>query len=229
MRNPDFPYKRVVMCPYCERPLFGSASRGKMGKYYPAYHCNKRGHYFRVPKDDFDKTILEFVQGIKLKPGYTSALVEAVTSEWEKRQNEANKDKVNIDDQVAKLKAQAKLTADKIRFLTSEVAIKYVEEELVKIEGEIQKLLGQKDKEKLEKPTDIKIVMAYIKYFLEHLEYLLLDQPDPVNKASYFGVLFDMAPNYQELISGTQKKAECIKLNEAFMLSQNQLAEEVRF
>lgn len=229
VRNPDFPYKRVVMCPYCERPLFGSASRGKMGKYYPAYHCNKRGHYFRVPTEDFNKTILKFIQSIRLKPGYTNTLVEAVVSEWEKRQNESNKDRVNIDEQVAELKTQAKLTADKIRYLSSEVAIKYIEADIVKIEGDIQNLLSQKEKATHDKPTDMKIVMAYIKYFLEHLEYLLLDQPDPVNRASYFGVLFDTAPTYQELISGTQKKAECIKLNDAFMLSQNHLAEKAGF
>lgn len=65
VRNPDFPYKRVVMCPHCEKPLYGSASRGRLGKYYPAYHCNKRGHYFRVPRDQFDKTIRKFIKNIK--------------------------------------------------------------------------------------------------------------------------------------------------------------------
>jgi hypothetical protein len=29
-RNPDFPYKKMVLCPYCHKPLFGSASRGRL-------------------------------------------------------------------------------------------------------------------------------------------------------------------------------------------------------
>ncbi|AHB40800.1 MAG: NUDIX hydrolase [uncultured bacterium] len=224
VRNPDFPYKRVVMCPCCNKPLFGSASKGRLGKYYPAYHCNKRGHYFRVPKKDFDDTVEKFVRNIKIAPGYTEALVKAVVERWEKRETESQKDKVDINTRISELQAQAKLTADKIRFLTSEVAIKYVEADLVNIDQQIAGLLAEKEKTIKEEPTDIRMVMAYIKYFLEHLEYLLIDSPDPVARASYFGVLFDTEPTYQELVSGTQKKAECIKLNEVFVLDQSKLA-----
>lgn len=99
-----------------------------------------------------------------------------------------------------------------------------MEEDLVKLDQQVAGLLEEKEKTIREKPTDINQIMPYIKYFLEHMQDLLIDSPDPVARASYFGVLFDSAPTYQELLSGTQKKAECIKLNEAFMLSQNHLA-----
>jgi len=227
VRNPDFPYKRVVLCPICERPLYGSASRGKLGKYYPAYHCDKRGHYFRIPKKNFDETVIKFIRNIKLKLGYTDALVEAVCTEWTKRQKELVKDTGNIDTRIAELKTQAQLTADKMRYVSSEVAIKYLESDLVKTDGEITELLAQKEKTKQEEPIDIKMIMEYIKYFLEHLEYLLIDSPDPVSRASYFGILFDQAPTYEELLSGTQNYAECIKLNDVFTQSQTHLAEQV--
>lgn len=71
--NPDFPYKRVVLCPSCEKPLLGSASKGKMGKYYPAYHCD-RGHYFRIPIKRFDRAIESFVADIHLRPKYLEAV-----------------------------------------------------------------------------------------------------------------------------------------------------------
>lgn len=224
VRNPDFPYKRIVMCPCCNKPLFGSASKGHLGKYYPAYHCNKRGHYFRVPSKDFDETILKFIKNVRIAPNYGPELEKAVIAEWEKRKAVSKKDDVDIDSQINNLKEQQKLTAGKIRFLTSEVAIKYVEEDLLKIEQQIAGLMKEKEKTIKEDPTDIQKVMKYIKYFLEHMEELLIDSPDPVAKASYFGVLFDTAPNYQELISGTQKKAEFIKLNEVFLLGQSVLA-----
>ncbi len=222
-RNPDFPYKKVVMCPYCHKPLFGSASRGRLGKYYPAYHCNKRGHYFRIPKKDFDKTITNFVKNIKLAPKYGQALERAVINEWNKRQTELNKDTINIDTQIEKLKDQGKITADKIKYLTSEVAIKYVEEDLVKIDNQIGDLLAKKEKTVLEKPVDIQLVMKYLRYFLEHMHNLLIDSPDPVARASYFGLLFDSAPTYQELVSGTHNFSQCIKLNEAFVVSEDKL------
>ncbi len=224
VRNPDFPYKRVVMCPHCEKPLYGSASRGKLGKYYPAYHCNKRGHYFRVPKKQFDETLHKFVKNIQLAPKYVETLIETVTKEWERREKESNKDKVNIDERINELKMQAQLVADKIRYLNSEVAIKYVEEDLIKIDKEVEDLLIQKEKEISEKPADIDEVMTYVKYFLEHMEELLIHGEDPEARALHFGILFDQAPTYEELNSGTPKLAQAIKLNEVFTMSKGYLA-----
>jgi hypothetical protein len=224
VRNPDFPYKRVVMCPHCRRPLFGSASRGRLGKYYPAYHCNKRGHYFRVPKDDFDKIITKFIKNIDLPSGYAKGLTHAVITEWEKRKQESTKDSVTIDTRIEELKAQAKMTADKIRYLTSEVAIKYVEEDLIKIDNEIAGLLAEKQKAMKDEPIDMKLVMQYIEYFLEHMDELLMGESEPEVRASYFRVLFHLAPTYEELISGTPDLAECIKLKEKYRMSESNLA-----
>ena len=49
--NCDYPYKRCITCSDCDKYLCGSAARGKSGKHYPAYHCNRRrGHYFVCQK-----------------------------------------------------------------------------------------------------------------------------------------------------------------------------------
>ncbi len=102
------------MCPHCNRPLFGSASRGRLGKCYPAYHCNKRGHYFRVLQKTFNETVTNLIENIDLAPGYTKALTKAVTAQWDEKHVESNKDQVSIDTKIEELKTQAKLTADKI-------------------------------------------------------------------------------------------------------------------
>ncbi|MEK7571531.1 MAG: hypothetical protein AAB553_04615 [Patescibacteria group bacterium] len=220
VRNPDFPYK----CPHCVRPLIGSATKGRLGKYYPAYHCDKRGHYFRVTKDDFEKTITTFVTNIKLAPDYSDELVTTVINEWEKREKEMQKDEVTIDSKIAELKTQIKMTVDKIKILTSEIAIKYLEEDLIKLEQQIADLLVEKGKAIADKPTDMHIVMAYIKYYLDNMQYLLLEHTDPVIRANSFGVLFDEAPTYQEIESGNQDLAYFIKLNEVFVSNKGKLA-----
>ncbi len=184
VRNPDFPYKRYVMCPHCERPLFGSASKGRLGKYYPAYHCNKRGHYFRVPQEDFNKTLIRFVKNIKISPQYINNLVSEVNVEWEKRQNEDSKAEVNISQRISELGLQAKMAADKIKLLTSESAIRYMEADIIKADQEVADLLAQKQIENDNKNVDMGTVMQYIKYFLEHLHELVLLSPNPVEKAS---------------------------------------------
>ena len=216
--NPDFPYKKVVMCSGCSKPLSGSASRGKLGKYYPAYHCARPGHYCRIPKKEFDATIERFVEAVQIQPEYVEALEKAVLKEWEKRQLIDRKDQNVIETRIQALRAEASMAMDKIKFLSSETTIKYMEEEIMKTEGEIAALTLQKQTEILEKPADMGVIMKYIKYFLKHLDYLLLKQIDPLKRANFFSVLFNKAPTYDELVFGTQNNGQITGLSEIFKM-----------
>ncbi len=213
VKNPRFPYKRHVMCPHCSKPLYGSASRGKSGKYYPAYHCNKRGHYFRVSLNEFNEAIENFVIGLDITPKYAEKLKQHTLKLWKEKLKTLEKDAQQLDNKIAVLKTTAKGTVDKIRLLNSDVAIRYMEEDLVKVEQEIQQLEEQKT-QKPEKLIDMELVMDNIKYFLEHLEELLLHQPKPLKRAEYFSLLFEQPPTYEELVSGTPKLAPIFALKD---------------
>ena len=52
---------------------------------------------------------------------------------------------------------------------------------------------------KVERNADIQTITAYPEHFTKHPERLLLEQPDPIQRANYFAVLFDEVPTYQEL------------------------------
>ena len=55
-RSSEFPYKKFILCPQCRKPLHASASRGRSGKLYPAYHCTRQGHNFRISKKELEIT-----------------------------------------------------------------------------------------------------------------------------------------------------------------------------
>ena len=213
VKNPKFPFKRHVLCPKCEKPLYGSASRGKLGKYYPAYHCNKRGHYFRVPCPEFNETVEKFVKGLKVTPEYVQDLKSYVMELWEQRQKELAKDNDSISTKVDTLKHQARSIAEKIRHLNSAVAIKYMEEDLVSVENEITSLEDGKLSDDY-KSVDMEVVMDKVGYFLEHLEDLVLDSTKPLKRAEYFSLLFEDKPTYEDLVSGTPKLAPFIALKD---------------
>jgi len=217
IKNAEYPYKRFIMCPHCQKPLYGSASRGRLGKHYPAYHCTSRGHYFRIPKKEFDQTIKQFVESIQIVPEYIESLTSTVLTEWDKRQAELHQDDLSIDVRITQLQNQFRTAGDKIKFLSSEVAIKYMEAELVKVETEIAELTIQKQKAIADNPTNIDKVVAYVRYFLEHLDFLLLKQTNPIARAGYFDVLFDKLPTYQDLIFGTPELSPAIEINKLFM------------
>ncbi|MGK2896201.1 MAG: recombinase family protein [Candidatus Saccharimonadales bacterium] len=76
--NAEFPYRKLVTCPGRRNPLLGSASRGRLGNTYPAYHCSHHGHYFRVPKDQFDTKIDQFVEPLVVRPERLEEILQAV-------------------------------------------------------------------------------------------------------------------------------------------------------
>lgn len=218
VRNDIFPYKRFVTCPTCHNSLLGSASRGKLGKYYPAYHCSNHGHYFRIPKKEFDETIVTFVKSLVVDPSQTEALSNAVLAVWEKKQTTIDQDEKALESRINELKASIRVMVDKIKLVSSTTAISFMEQDIQKTEAEIAELEEAKstlrhDAEKV----DMNKAMAYVKYFMEHLEELLIDLCNPIVKAKYFSVLFDVAPTYQEIKDGTLKKALLPGVNELFL------------
>ena len=130
VKNAEFPYRKLVMCPTCQKPLYGSTSRGGSGKLYAAYHCSNRGHKFRIPKKEMEETVQSFVSNLLVPDSQIEAVVEAVTAQWQTQQHEDEAVLVSIDRRIAELEMEAKQTISKIKVLSSETAIKYMEEDI---------------------------------------------------------------------------------------------------
>ena len=215
--NPDYPYKQVVACPKCGKTLSGSATRGKLGKHYSAYHCSRDGHYFRVSKPEFDKTIEDFVRAITIKPEYIDDVIAAIAELWRERQTkqtDANRQRLEHRES---LQSQIKATVDRMRVVTSETALKYLEEDILSVEKELAEL----DEEIARQPNlqaEFDQVLQYAKYILEHLSELLLDLCNPLRKAAFFGAIFNKLPTYDEINFGTHKNSPPPEVNELFQI-----------
>ncbi|MBM3209722.1 hypothetical protein FJZ39_00020 [Candidatus Saccharibacteria bacterium] len=217
VNNDSFPYRRFVTCPTCRNPLLGSASRGKMGKYYPAYHCSNHGHYYRVPKQEFEATINKFVKSISISAEQLDALTDAVMTVWEKKRESVKEDTKALQKRIDSLTQQKYAILDKIKVVSSLTAIKMLEADLVKTDEEIVKLkVSKNEADKSAEVIDIHKIVDYVKYFMEHLHELLTDLCNPTLKAQYFSILFDKVPTYEEIKAGTQKESALPEVNELF-------------
>jgi hypothetical protein len=219
VRNDEFAYRRFVACPTCNNPLLGSASRSKMGKYYPAYHCSNHGHYFRVPKDEMENRIMLFVKQLKMEDAKIEALMQAVRDEYERRLKTQGGDAKQIDAQIAALRGEISVTLSKIKFLSSPSAIAYIESDVEAMEKKIQQLEQEKSQMTKQKPLDIEAILKKVRYLLEHIDELLLKQANPVRKAQLFGALFNQLPTYDDLNPGTQKTPLFTGVNSVFRLA----------
>ena len=218
-RNPDFPYRKFILCPTCSNPLSGSASRGKSGKYYPAYHCSNHGHYYRIPKEKLENTVMEFVQNLTVSKDCIQTVMDTVAAEWNLRNQSQLQELQGIEDRIMELRKESQAAMSKIRILESSTAIKFIEEDMVRIDQQIKDLSDEKARKEAEQPSDMTKILDRVRYFLEHLDELLLQQIDPIKKAKLFGVIFDQAPTYDDLQLGTPKTPLFTGVNQVFALA----------
>ena len=210
LKNPEYPYKRNVLCPVCNACLYGSASKGKGGGHFPVYHCDRHKR-FSIPVKTFNETIETFVKGLRVTDEGVKKFKEAVLKGWEERMEGGQKEVENIDQKIQTLETQKTLIGDKIAMLVSEEAIRLMEDKLKEITTEMNDLRQTQAKQN-NKNVNMEMVSEVVGYFLEHLEFLLLGSPYPLKRASYFGLVFTQTPTYQELVSRTPKLAPYIKL-----------------
>lgn len=211
IKNPDYPYKRYVLCPECKSNLFGSASRGRSGKKYPAYHCDKQHKSFRVPVQDFNETLESYIKRLRITDEGIKKFKEYILTAWTDRMSNGQQETEDIEGKIKQLEEQKTLIGDKIAMLISEEAIRLMEQKLKEITDQIKDLEDMKGKRE-DQNVNIVMVAEIIGYFLEHLEFILLGGSDPLKRATFFGLIFEELPTYQDLISGTAKLAPYINL-----------------
>jgi hypothetical protein len=82
----------------------------------------------------------------------------------------------------------------------------------------MNELKTERQRKETAKPLDFSIVLQYVKYFLNHLDYLLLKQSDAVKRANFFGLIFNESPTYAELECGITNPSQITGINELFKL-----------
>lgn len=217
--NPMYPYKREVLCPICRNPLLGSASKGKSGNHFPAYHCGRKiggqRHNFRVKYKEFNETIENFVQNVKFDDAFAARFRQIALEELEKRENQLSTDTISYGKQVEAKELEIQNLKETIKKLTSAETIKMFEDDIEKLRIEKAVLIHAQDR-KQDEQVDTQVTINYTNFFMEHLEDLLIGGSNPRKNASLFGLLFDEKPTYQDLVDGTPKLACIFRLNEDY-------------
>ena len=196
----NYPYRRVVLCPQCFGPFTGSASRGSNGKKYMAYHCNRGGHYFRVPKQHFDSTVESFVSSLSISPEYVDLLLQAVGEEWQKRRAMQREDINHKMRLLLETNDQAQLVANNLRYLRSQTAVEYLERDLERFEEEAKRLKTELSLAEKNVLPETKDVLHLARQHAKDISKLLLASNSVLSKEGLIGAIFDALPTYNDLL-----------------------------
>lgn len=202
--NPDYPYKKQVLCPICRSPLLGSAPRNRQGRHIPRYHCARGHKYWSINRNIFNETIKNFVGQITFTPQYKEKFRKILLEEWEKREKKVSEDSVTLHQRIALIEGEKQMLKEKLKTLSSPVAIKMIEDDIDELENKKAQVIAscnQKEDEQL----DIQTAINFILFFMERFEDLILGGSNPLMNAAMFGLLFAEPPTYDELVNGTPK------------------------
>ena len=90
-RLKEYAFRKAVTCYECRMPFFGSAAKDRY-KYSPGYHCNKRRHHYRVPKEKLENAVMDLVARVTFTDDHIDDLMKAIEIVWQKRQQDSGKD-----------------------------------------------------------------------------------------------------------------------------------------
>ncbi len=218
--NPLYPYKQYVLCPICKKPLLGSASKGKSGQHFPAYHCQRGHKSFRVPLKDFNETIAAFVKQMKFSERFIIHFQFRFLKNWKIRMEQINTDTMDWEQFIIGLRDERKVISERIKTLSYSPLIQEAESEIEGIDQKIVDAQAERNKKEKEE-VDVHLLMKSAKYYMEHLEILLLKGADPFKRAILFSLAFDGLPTYEELKNGTPRLSPLFKLNQVFHTTQS--------
>ncbi|NMC35458.1 recombinase family protein [Candidatus Beckwithbacteria bacterium] len=193
-----YPYKRLVLCPICRQPFFASASRGRLGIYYPAYHCNKRGHYYRVPLKKFNQTVINFLSRIRIKKKYNSYYQKLFKREWKQKQQLRNKHRLLIDTRLQEIDTEIKLNLEKVNMLYSKTALSAIEVTIGQLEREKKKLQAKRSIT-LKNARNDKNKHPQISQPSNQIPTHIINDHNTVSRERLFNYLFQTLPTYEEL------------------------------
>lgn len=201
--NPLFPYK-FILCPHCKKPFLGSSPKGKSGKGFATYHCNRNHKYLGINKKEFENNVLRFIKTLKFKPDMIKSFEATLINKYRERQKELAHFSSKVSCKVSDLKLEQANLIDKIELATSEVVIKKLEEKIDKLEQEIKNTQTQRDKIEITE-YDISNFIKEAKKIMEHPSEMLINTENSIKKQALFGLVFEETPTYEDILNGTPK------------------------
>ncbi len=207
----EFPYKGLICCHECGKPLKASASTGKSGKRFPLYFCNRKHKQVSVNPTDLKALLKKRLGEMVFKDEIAEIFEEGLREMWLTEIDTVNNDIKHTTDKISKLREKAKELREKIRFLSNPELIKMTDEEYAEVEKEIKILESERAEEVYTEEHIIRIV-KYARKFVEHPDKWVLEAHDQATLEGFWSLIFPDFPTLHNLQRRTPDLSPLLKL-----------------
>lgn len=223
--NPRFPWK-VVACPFCRSDCLGSASRGKSGKKFEAYHCGKakegkRAHpYFRVSKDAFEEAVRHYLTNLQFEKDFLDSLQEKLIKKYRQREKEIVFASAQVSRSVADLKAEQVSKLEAFERAQNEATRNILDNQIEELEKQIKDAESKRGQIEISEKS-IKGFIRYAKQLMEHPAEILEKADSLLARRALMSLFFTETPTYAEIVNGTPKLQPLFALSEEFKVDKS--------
>ncbi len=225
--NPVYPWK-CILCPLCKSEMLGSASKGRSGAKFDAYHCGgaksgKRAHkYFRVTKAEFEKNISIYLDSLKFDNIFLVGLELFLIDEYRTREKEILTESSAISRTVSDLKSELAQKLDAFGLAKSQVIRDMLEEQVNNLDRQIKQAEGERGQIEFTEKS-IRAFRKYAEYVMEHPADILTNADNLRSRQQLISLFFEETPTYQDMLNGTPKLTSLFKLSKEFTMDKSQL------
>lgn len=221
--NPAFPFKSCVLCPSCGKPLKGAFSRGKSGKRFPLYFCNRQHKQVSTNPASLNNLLAEILEPYTVNPKVLDHWEWSIRTLWQGFEDHQTNSFTAQKKQLEDLMDKAESIYTKISFLSHPNLINRAENEYIKVNEEIEQLKNHLNVIR-EKELDIEVVIDKSKETIEHLcEFVVNPNCTELLKGCW-RFIFPHDPTLADLENRTPEISPILRLKAELARGKNLLA-----
>ncbi len=209
----DFPLRKFLKCPVCNRKLTGSWSKGKGGKKYPYYHCTVKGCLFKpIRKEKAEFVFIEYLKSIEPDKKIVVKFLESIRKVYDDKQKDNTAIVRVLKAAIQKLEKKAKKIEDLV--IDGTFSKDQFRRKIVEVEKEIED-----NKIELSNTNrtiiDVNGLLSYGEHFLSNISKLWINA-DLASKRKLQGLIFPEGAYIQNQELRTPRIASVFKVFDYF-------------
>lgn len=210
-----WPHKNVVVCPYCRRPLWASASRGKSGQRFSSYHCARGHRRYAVRQRDLDASFGAYLDSLRFAEPFWSRFTVLVRDVFGRALEDSQRKTIDTAESVQELKERKESIAEAFTVATSESMRAMLEAKLHDLDVQIATL--QEVRQDLDIASDdVDEFLDYVRKTLEHPKRILDFIENKTEQLALYSLFLEEFPTYEEIRSGTPKLRPTFRVFQSF-------------
>lgn len=225
--RPDFPFKALILCQECRKPMKASFSKGKYER-FGYYHCARDHKRVAIRREALHNLLNATLSDLTFTPEIAVRFEDHIRAVWVEKVGALNRHLAGANQEVGHLRLEADAIFEKIKLANSPMIIERLEGEYEALEQRITQLEATREDTQFDE-RDANRVIKWARHMVEHLDELILDAEDEGLRGVFWSLIFSEPPTLEDIRNGTPRISPLVRLKGELSDEKSHLVARQRF